>query len=61
MKRRPAPYHTPQGEVARLLAVIREYRDDPECVANAERTLAAFRAAHPEITAVFYPNGGRVA
>lgn len=51
--RGPKAYHTPQGEVARLLAIMHEYRDDPECVSRAQATLDAFRAAHPEITAAF--------
>ncbi len=60
MRRKPAPYHTGRGEVERLRAIMVEYKDFPECVANAQRTLDAFRAAHPEIVAV-YPSSGKVA
>ncbi len=48
--RGPKPYYTASGEVARLEAIKVMYADDPIAVANAQRTLDAFRAKHPELT-----------
>src|ERR1035437_1368239 len=48
MRKRPAAYHTPEGEADRLRLIIEMYRNDPVAVANAKAALERHLREHFE-------------